>query len=123
MLAMEFQGGVFATLDTSWSRPNASFPTWGDLTLEIVGDTGTLFVDAFKQDIEIYNNDAVKSEWSCWADNVDMGLIDAFVKTIEDNSPSPITGEDGLKAMEAALGAYRSLETGQPVSLPLAADT
>jgi hypothetical protein len=30
-----------------------------------------------------------------------------------------ISGYDGLKALEVALGAYRSHETGHPVRLPL----
>jgi UDP-N-acetylglucosamine 3-dehydrogenase len=30
-----------------------------------------------------------------------------------------ITGYDGLKALEVALGAYRSAERGEPVTLPL----
>jgi len=30
----------------------------------------------------------------------------------------PITGHDGLKAVEVALGAYRAAETGAPVRLP-----
>ena len=30
-----------------------------------------------------------------------------------------ITGEDSLKALEVALGAYKSRDTGLPVSLPL----
>jgi UDP-N-acetylglucosamine 3-dehydrogenase len=36
VLSLEFDNGVFATLDCSWSR-NASYPTWGDVTLEVVG--------------------------------------------------------------------------------------
>jgi len=30
-----------------------------------------------------------------------------------------ITGEDGLKALEVALGAYKSRDTGQLVRLPM----
>ncbi len=119
LLSIEFEGGIFATLDTSWSRPNNAFPTWGDVTMEIVGDKGSIFADAFGQKINMYNNKNVKAEWSCWADDIDLGLIKSFVKTIETGERSPITGFDGMKAMEVALGAYRSIQTGQPVSLPL----
>ena len=42
LLSVEFQGGAFGTLDTSWSRPNNSFPTWGDVTMEIVGEKGSI---------------------------------------------------------------------------------
>lgn len=119
LLSIEFENGVFATLDTSWSRPNASFPTWGDVTLEIVGDQGSITVDAFRQRVEIYNNDAVKAQWACWTDNIDLGLIQSFIRMVENKDTAPITGYDGLKAMEVALAGYRSIEQGVPVSLPL----
>ncbi len=119
LLALEFQDGVFASLDTSWSRPKAAFPAWGDVTMEIVGDQGSLTIDAFNQKINIYNNDAVKAEWACFTDNIDLGLIRAFVKMTRNGETSPITGYDGLKAMEVALGAYRSIKAGKPVPLPL----
>jgi len=121
LLSLEFEGGVFATLDTSWSRPKASFPIWGDVTMEIVCEKGSITLDAFNQKIEVYNNDAVRARWDCWTDNIDLGLVNAFVKMIQENGNSPITGYDGLKAMEAALGAYRSIERGEPVALPLEA--
>ncbi len=118
LLSLEFEGGTFATLDTSWSRPNASFPTWGDVTMEITGDQGSISVDAFKQHVAIYNNKTVKAEWASWTDNIDLGLIRSFTKMIREGKEAPVTGYDGLKAMEVALGAYRSIETGEPVSLP-----
>ena len=119
LLSLEFEGGIFATLDTSWSRPSQSFPTWGDVTLEIIGDLGTITLDAFKQKIEIYNNDAVKSEWAYWGDDLNLGLIKAFLKIVEAPETPPITGHDGLKAVEVALAAYRSRDEGAQVSLPL----
>ena len=39
MLSMEFTNGVVATLDCSWSR-NDTYPTWGDVTMEIIGTDG-----------------------------------------------------------------------------------
>ncbi|MDI3310336.1 MAG: Gfo/Idh/MocA family oxidoreductase, partial [Thermoanaerobacterium sp.] len=48
LLSMEFENGTYATLDTSWSRP-VSFPTWGDVTMEIIGTKGTIRLDAFAQ--------------------------------------------------------------------------
>lgn len=119
LLSLEFEGGTIATLDTSWSRPNASFPTWGDVTMEITGDEGSISVDAFKQHVAVYNNKAVKGEWACWTDNIDLGLVRAFAKMIDNKTEAPVTGYDGMKAMEVALAGYRSIELGEPVSLPL----
>lgn len=57
ILTMEFHNGVFATLDCSWSR-NKEFPTWGDVTLEIVGSAGTLSVNATSQKLHVYTDDS-----------------------------------------------------------------
>ena len=45
--------------------------------------------------------------------------IRAFVDAILNNVTPPITGIDGRAAVELALAAYRSVETGQPVNLPM----
>src|SRR5690606_40061116 len=48
LLMLTYPDGVFATIDASWSRPD-SYPTWGGLTVELVGEHGTVGVDAFGQ--------------------------------------------------------------------------
>lgn len=45
--------------------------------------------------------------------------IRVFVDSIRNNTTPPITGADGRAAVEIALAAYKSVETGQPVLLPL----
>ncbi|MCD6289719.1 MAG: Gfo/Idh/MocA family oxidoreductase [Anaerolineae bacterium] len=118
LLSMRFASGVFATLDTSWSRPPI-FPTWGDVTMEIVGQDGVLILDAFRQNVEVYSQTQNRIYWAHWGSNMDLGMIADFVRIIREDAPVPITGYDGLKAMEIALAAYRSAEEGKPVSLPL----
>lgn len=43
--------------------------------------------------------------------------IGAFVNAIESGSPTPTTGEDGLRALELADAALQSVETGKTVKL------
>ena len=45
--------------------------------------------------------------------------IRAFVDAVLNDTPTPISGADGRAAVEIALAAYRSVETGQPVQLPI----
>lgn len=114
LLTMEFDNNVFATLDCSWSR-NDSYPTWGDVTLEIVGTNGTLSVDAFGQKTDVYSKDG--AQWDFWGDNMDYALVEDFISSVrEGNSPS-ITGEDGLRALEVAIAAYESSEKKEPVKI------
>ncbi|MFH1742264.1 MAG: Gfo/Idh/MocA family oxidoreductase [bacterium] len=119
LLLMEFNDGPFASLDTSWSRPGSSYPTWGDVSMEIVGEQGSVTLDALRQRICLYPRDAGKGEWICWGDNMDEGLIKSFAQVAREGKTPSITGEDGLKALEVALAAYRSAETRGMVTLPL----
>lgn len=66
---------VFASLDCSWSR-NKGYPTWRDVTLEIIGTKGTLSVDAFAQKTDIYYDNGTECEF--WGDNMDEYLIRDF---------------------------------------------
>lgn len=118
MLTITFEGGVFSTIDTSWSRPK-TYPMWGDVTLEVTGSEGVIAMDMFAQNIIRYDDEGRRISWLNWGDNIDYGLVDAFVTAIAEDKPAPITGEDGLAAVQVALGAYKSRETGQPVKLPL----
>lgn len=118
ILTISFDGGVFSTLDTSWSRPK-TYPTWGNVTLEITGTEGVIAMDMFAQNIIHYNDDAKRINWLPWGDNIDYGLIDSFVTSVAEGTPVAITGEDGLAAVEVALAAYKSNQAHQPVKLPL----
>lgn len=115
MLTMEFEGGVFATLDSSWSRPK-SFPTWGDVTLSVVGEKGVLSLDMFAQSLVHYSDKTGGASWHHWGDNIDLLMMQSFVDAVESGVSVPITGEDGLQAALVALAAYQSAQQGQPVA-------
>lgn len=121
MLSFKLDIGAYGTLDTSWSRPK-SYPTWGDVKLEVLGERGIARVDAFSQNFAVYSDQTGKAEWVNWGSNADQGLIQDFVDMIGMGREPFITGYDGLKALEVALAAYGSAERGEPVSLPLAAE-
>lgn len=115
IVSMEFTNGMIATLDCSWSR-NDAYPTWGDVTMEIVGTKGTLKVDAFSQKVDFYSNsEGVK--WIGWGDDMDAGLIEDFVNSVKEGKPPLATGHAGLKAVEVALAAYESFDKKRPVKL------
>lgn len=119
LLTMELEGGVFATLDTSWSRPK-SFPTWGDVTMEIMGTGGVIYLDAFAQASAVYSDvspDGPGVTWDYWGSDMDYGLVADFIEAVRNDAPTKVTGYDGLQAMAVALAAYRSAEMKRPVKL------
>jgi predicted dehydrogenase len=116
MLSFTLSNGAYGTLDTSWSRPSA-FPTWGDVTVEVVAERGWARLDAFRQQLAVYSNHASKAQWVGWGGNMDLGLMRDFVAMIaEDRAPS-ITGQDGLRALQVALAAYESAAAGAPIRI------
>jgi predicted dehydrogenase len=109
-----FQNGVFATIDASWSRP-PYWPTWGGLTFEMVTERGAVLVDAFKQNLTIYSHARQRPAWDFWGSDANQAMIAEFVEAVRTGRPPKVTGEDGLRAVEVALAAYRSAEMEQPV--------
>ncbi len=118
VLALRFDNGVFATLDPSWSRPK-SFPTWGDVTLEVVGSDGVLSLDAFRQHLHLYVDDGVSHRYQGFGDSMDEAMIASFVEAIQTDRRSVrlAEGRDGLKALEVTLAAYESARRQAPVRI------
>jgi predicted dehydrogenase len=107
---IRYEDGMFATIDTSWSRPK-SFPTWGDVTLEIIGEKGSVYGDLFAQHFTVYSDITNRVDEAFWGDGLDLGMIAAFIAAVENNAPAPVTGEDGLAAAKVAIAAYESAKT------------
>ncbi len=108
---------IFGTLDTSWSRPPA-YSIWGDVTLRFVGSDGVLDVDGFPQALHIYDNAGERHHSALsGGDNADAEMIKDFLSAIREDRPPSVSGEDGLRALEVALAAYRSARQGQSVSV------
>jgi len=116
MIHVKFENGTFGVVDTSWSR-KPPFPTWGDVTMEIIGTKGVLSVDSLAQVNEVYSQQDGLGQWNYWGDNMDLHLIRSFVEAIRSGTPVPITGLDGLRSAAVALAGYQSIQEGQPVNL------
>ena len=116
-LSISYAGGVFATLDTSWSRPK-TYPTWGDVTLQVVGTGGVLDLDMFAQNLIHYDDRVGRIAWANWGSGTDTGLVADFLRLVSgEAAPELATGEDGLRALSVALAAYRSAALGAPVTV------
>jgi predicted dehydrogenase len=116
MLTIEFPKGVFATLDSSWSRPQ-SYKTWGDVTMNVVGEQGVIELNMFGQEIDRYADGKVTHTLAGYGSNLDSALVDDFVRCCIEDEPSPISAFDGVQAARVAIAGYRSAAAGQPVSI------
>ena len=115
-LHLEMEGGIKIQHIASWNR-SKSYPTWGDVTMEIIGEKGVIAVDAFNQKINLYNDDAMKAQWVGWGDNSDFGLVQDFADSIRERRDPAASGVDGLKAVEVTVAAYKSAKSKQRVAV------
>lgn len=122
LLLITLANGVSASLDPSWSRPVRAWPTWGDVTMEVTGSAGVASLDVFGQKIELFSNRAGRTQWLNWGDNLDRIMLEDWLRAVRGDGPAPISGEDGLRAIELALAAYRSAQTHEVVQFPLGED-
>jgi predicted dehydrogenase len=114
MVTMEFPSGIFATLDSSWSRPSG-FKTWGDVTMTVVGENGTVELDMFGPSVGVYGEGGYRS--SAYGSDLDAAMVEAFIRACLGGAPVPTTMHDGLQAARVAMAGYRSVIEGQPVAL------
>lgn len=116
VLHLEMEGGIKVSHIASWNRAK-TFPTWGDVTMQIVAENAVLDVDAFNQKVTVFSDKENKVEWASYGDNPDMGLVDDFVRAVAERRSPSVTGEDGLRAVEVTVAAYKSAKAKKAVAV------
>lgn len=116
ILTFEFENGVIASHDASWSRFK-EYPTWGDATIEVVGTKQTMKVDAFKEHFRRFSSGSKSLEHVFFGNDMDFGLVLDFVNCVKKVEQPSITGYDGLKSLEVSLAAYKSSELKKAIKL------
>jgi predicted dehydrogenase len=114
LLSFDYPDGVFATLDASWSRPD-SFRTWGDVTMQIVGDLGLIELDLFSQQVTLTRDG---TRLSGYGSDLDRLVVQDLVRMTRDGETPRAGLEDGLAASRVMIAALESAQTGAPVDLP-----
>ena len=115
LVMLTFGNGRFATIDCSWSKP-LNYPTWGGLTMELISERGLTVVDAFSQNLNIYQQAPPAHQWHYWGSDANQTMIAEFVAAIRDNRPPAVTGSDGYFALAITLAAYASAAGGVSIN-------
>lgn len=116
MLTLEYSSGVFATIDSSWSRPK-TYKTWGDVTMNVVGENGVIELDMFGQHVAVSVTESGRHDLAGYGSNADLLMINDFVRACVEDRPSPVPGEDGLAAAKVAIAGYKSLGKPEPATV------
>jgi predicted dehydrogenase len=116
LVMLDYAGGVFASIDCSWNRP-LDYPTWGGIGLSVVGDGGTVEVDAMRQRLTRFGG-APSFGWTPWGVDINQLMIDDFLGAVREGREPSVSGRDGLIATTVALAALESAASGAPVPWP-----
>lgn len=114
LVTVRYPSGVIATIDCSWSVPDSA-PTWGGLTMQIVGTNGIVTIAPFAQHVGGY--DANGPVFASVSDDLDAAMLDTFLAAVRDNTHPQPDGDVGMRTLQIVDAARRSAATGQPVSL------
>ncbi|MEZ0289798.1 MAG: Gfo/Idh/MocA family oxidoreductase [Sulfolobales archaeon] len=96
---------VPVSIDCSWSRPS-TWPVWGDVYMHIVGERGSITLNAFNQNISLADQESFK--WVYYGSDADRNMIESFIESIERDLEPLASGLDGLRALEVVIAAYKS---------------
>ncbi len=117
LLLLTLSNGVHASIDCSWSRPN-SYPRWGHLKMEVIGENGLAVMDSFAQHVTVYSKGASRNPgWIGFGPDPNRAMLDEFIASIRQKREPLVTWKDGCQALRVALAAYESARIQQPVWL------
>jgi predicted dehydrogenase len=85
--------------------------------VEWVGERGQMEADWVRHRVRVVTDRNRMEEWPVEDVPTVVATLDAFLAALESGGTMPITGRDGLKAVQLADACYESAETGKAVSL------
>lgn len=111
LTTLTFVSGAVAHVESTWMDP-AGFRT----AFEVAGSEGVIQFDS--RDCPAIRSTAGKSEFPLALTDDPFYLeLRAFLDSVINHTPPPVTGEDGLAALRISLAAIESAKTGKLISL------
>jgi len=116
---LKFRSGAIAYVEGSWIMPeDYPFTTF----LGVAGTKGMLHVDnQSTATVSLHRRGRVEKLTPFDKDGYYLEL-QAFADSVVNDTPPPVSGEEGLRTLEVVLAALKSVLTGEPARLPLEAD-
>ena len=116
IVLITYSSGVTAMIDCSWSQP-INAPTWGGLTLELIGVDRSVMIDPFALRIEGFSQKDKQPIWLPFISESTLSLLQEFLSCIADGRTPEADGPAGLSAVELVEAAVLSTKTGTPIQL------
>ncbi|SMB81722.1 Gfo/Idh/MocA family protein [Deinococcus hopiensis] len=117
LLLLTLENGVQASIDCSWSRPE-TYPRWGHLKMDVVGEHGFMVVDAFADHLTTYTlSPSQPVQWPGYGTDPNKAMLQSFVDAVRTGAAPSVSWKDGFEALKVVLAAYESDRLGHPVRL------
>ena len=86
--------------------------------IEVLGKTRRIRGDWTNGQIQIFEQETLISDNIVPPMSTIVHMLNDFFQTLQADQPPPITGEEGLRAVELAEACYQAAQTGQHISFP-----
>jgi 1,5-anhydro-D-fructose reductase (1,5-anhydro-D-mannitol-forming) len=107
LVTITYESGVIATIDCSWSQP-ISAPSWGGLTLEVLGTKGSVKISPFASHVGGYG--AAGAIWLPLGTDLDGKMIDEFLDGVREGRQPQPDGGAGLRTVTIMNAAQLSAQ-------------
>jgi predicted dehydrogenase len=114
LVTITYAGGAEVTVDCSWSVPDGA-PTWGGLTLQVVGTGGVVEIDPFGAHVDGLVAGGTRQAWLGFGENLDALMLDHFLACVRDGGTPGPDGAAGLRTLRVVAAAQESAATGGAV--------
>ena len=108
LVTITYQGGVIATIDCSWSQP-PSAPSWGGLTLEVLGTKGSVKISPFASHVGGYG--AAGAIWLPFGTDLDATMLDEFLDGVRQGRQPQPDGRVGCRTVAIMNAAQLSAQS------------
>jgi predicted dehydrogenase len=113
LVSIGYPGGLIATIDCSRSTP-AHYPTWGGLTLRLIGENGIADMDAFGQAVHGFQESSRVPRRLGFGAGGDEAMLAEFVSAIWGGWRPQPDGEARLLSLRLVARAYESYASVMP---------
>ena len=93
-------------MSRAWERAGLGRVEW-------IGEGGQLVADWVERRLRRLTWRQAVDDWTVAAQPTTAATLAAFVNALQRGAPMPISGRDGLRAVEAIDACYESAETGR----------
>ena len=109
IVTTEYDEGVIASVDCSWSQPRTA-PTWGGLTLDVIGTEGRLRIAPFN--LHVAGHAASGPQWWTYGSDMDADMIENFINAAWGRTAIHSDAEAGVRSVEIMTAALESARSG-----------